>query len=123
VYIGRDALGNTYWEDAQSASSLRTRWVKYADTDYDATEVPPDWFGWLHASSDAPPSKVPHEHPVYEIQPRIGEANLALERPITAMHPAVYMPKGYAKHPHRQTWEFLKRWDPARSAGRPKASA
>jgi len=40
----------------------RNRWVIYADKvglNYDASQVPPEWFGWLHYKTDLPPHKDP----------------------------------------------------------------
>jgi len=39
----------------------RNRWVEYADRvylDYDGSQVPAEWFGWLHYKTDLPPHKV-----------------------------------------------------------------
>lgn len=39
----------------------RNRWVEYADEiwlNYDGSQVPAEWFGWLHYKTDLPPFKV-----------------------------------------------------------------
>lgn len=40
----------------------RNRWVIYAERvgmNYDGSQVPPEWFGWLHYKTDLPPDKDP----------------------------------------------------------------
>lgn len=43
-------------------SKGRNRWVIYADKvglNYDGSQVPAEWFGWLHYKTDLPPNKDP----------------------------------------------------------------
>ncbi|XP_050728827.1 NADH dehydrogenase [ubiquinone] 1 alpha subcomplex subunit 12-like [Eriocheir sinensis] len=59
--VGEDALGNKYYENKQLTLG-RNRWVIYnpsVGTDYDASMVPAEWFGWLHHKTDQPPTVVP----------------------------------------------------------------
>lgn len=52
--IGRDADGNTYFEDKRGKLGDRVkRWVVYAGQP-DPTAVPPEWHAWLHHTTDAP---------------------------------------------------------------------
>ncbi len=53
--VGDDALGNVYFQakKAEPDGHYR-RWVMYGGSN-DASGVPPEWHGWLHNSSDAPP--------------------------------------------------------------------
>jgi NADH:ubiquinone oxidoreductase subunit len=52
--VGRDAVGNTYYENKRKAASGRTRrWVVYAG-EAEATAVPPEWHSWMHYTTDAP---------------------------------------------------------------------
>ncbi|MDA8250065.1 MAG: NADH:ubiquinone oxidoreductase subunit NDUFA12 [Rhodospirillales bacterium] len=52
--VGRDAAGNTYYEDRRARPGLRPRrWVMYAGPD-DPSAVPPEWHAWLHHMTDAP---------------------------------------------------------------------
>ncbi|XP_077540238.1 NADH dehydrogenase (ubiquinone) B17.2 subunit [Haemaphysalis longicornis] len=57
--VGVDKLGNKYYED-NTFFYGRNRWVEYADhyyMDYDGSQVPSEWHGWLHYSTDIPPTK------------------------------------------------------------------
>ncbi|XP_015523169.1 probable NADH dehydrogenase [ubiquinone] 1 alpha subcomplex subunit 12 [Neodiprion pinetum] len=59
--IGEDKYGNRYFENNMHFYG-RNRWVEYADhvgLDYNASQVPPEWFGWLHYKTDLPPYKDP----------------------------------------------------------------
>jgi NADH:ubiquinone oxidoreductase 17.2 kD subunit len=41
--------------------SGRNRWVEYSEKvhlDYDASQIPAEWFGWIHYRTDLPPHKV-----------------------------------------------------------------
>ncbi len=59
--VGEDAIGNVYY---QTKGGVR-RWVIY-NGEIEASRVSPDWHGWLHFTFDAPPSKVPLTHKVWE---------------------------------------------------------
>ncbi|CAD6196146.1 unnamed protein product [Caenorhabditis auriculariae] len=57
-HVGTDKFGNRYYED-NSYFIPRNRWVEFPDKvwlDYDASQVPPDWHGWLHHITDDPPT-------------------------------------------------------------------
>lgn len=58
--VGADSFGNRYFEsrDTKSYDGRKRRWVLYNGY-VDASKVPPDWFSWLHYTSDAPPSEAP----------------------------------------------------------------
>ncbi|KYM79897.1 putative NADH dehydrogenase [ubiquinone] 1 alpha subcomplex subunit 12 [Atta colombica] len=59
--VGEDKYGNRYYENNIHFIG-RNRWVIYADKvglNYDGSQVPPEWFGWLHYKTDLPP----HEDP------------------------------------------------------------
>lgn len=56
--VGADKYGNKYFEDL-SYFFGRSRWVEYAsykNLEFDASQVPPEWFGWLHYRNDYPPN-------------------------------------------------------------------
>lgn len=45
----------------------RNRWVEYADKvkmDYDGSQIPAEWHGWMHYTTDIPPTTAPP--PVYK---------------------------------------------------------
>uniref|UniRef100_A0A023FWM0 NADH dehydrogenase [ubiquinone] 1 alpha subcomplex subunit 12 n=1 Tax=Amblyomma parvum TaxID=251391 RepID=A0A023FWM0_AMBPA len=59
--VGVDKLGNKYYEDNRFFFG-RNRWVEYADhyyLNYDGSQVPAEWHGWLHYTTDLPPTKAP----------------------------------------------------------------
>ncbi len=52
VKVGEDAMGSRYFRSRDS----KRRWVIYAGPN-DASNVPPEWHGWLHGTHDALPSE------------------------------------------------------------------
>jgi NADH:ubiquinone oxidoreductase subunit len=53
--VGTDVEGNRYFQDKRViAGRRRKRWVMY-NGEAEASRVPPDWHGWLHHTTDAPP--------------------------------------------------------------------
>ncbi|KAL1132503.1 hypothetical protein AAG570_010458 [Ranatra chinensis] len=59
--VGEDKYGNKYYENKMYFYG-RSRWVEYADhyfLDYDGSQVPAEWFGWLHYKTDY----LPHQDP------------------------------------------------------------
>jgi NADH:ubiquinone oxidoreductase subunit len=59
--VGADKYGNKYFENNQYFYG-RNRWVEYAakvGVEYDGSQVPAEWFGWLHYKTDDPPTKKP----------------------------------------------------------------
>lgn len=54
--VGTDELGNVYYRAAPRKGYKRERrWVMYKDTP-EASNVPPEWHGWLHHQTDSVPS-------------------------------------------------------------------
>ncbi|CAG4949859.1 unnamed protein product [Parnassius apollo] len=61
VLVGEDKFGNKYYENPRYFYG-RNRWVEYSDKynmDYDGSQVPAEWFGWLHYKTDLPPHMDP----------------------------------------------------------------
>ncbi|KAI6646590.1 hypothetical protein LOD99_12711 [Oopsacas minuta] len=56
--VGEDANGNKYYENLRYQFG-RHRFVDYKLKEFDASQVPPEWHGWLHYMTDNPPTKVP----------------------------------------------------------------
>jgi NADH:ubiquinone oxidoreductase subunit len=53
-FIGRDSLGNQYFErPGRPGTTRRRRWVVYAGPD-DASVIGPEWHAWLHHLTDKP---------------------------------------------------------------------
>ena len=55
--VGTDSAGNTYYEERRGVPGRRVRrWVDYAGA-VEATNIPPEWHGWMHHTTDAPLSE------------------------------------------------------------------
>ncbi|PSN50581.1 putative NADH dehydrogenase [ubiquinone] 1 alpha subcomplex subunit 12 [Blattella germanica] len=60
--VGEDKYGNEYYEDNYYFLG-RNRWVEYSEEvhlDYDASQIPVEWFGWIHNKTDLTPDKDPN---------------------------------------------------------------
>jgi NADH:ubiquinone oxidoreductase subunit len=57
-FVGQDELGNSYYRTKggaiHSQLGFQRRWVIYNGIS-DGSLTPPDWYGWLHHTSDVPP--------------------------------------------------------------------
>ena len=61
VFIGKDELGNSYYEAKDTKDSYdgrKRRYVVYNGY-AEASKVSPDWHGWLHHTFDEPPTVEP----------------------------------------------------------------
>ncbi|KAF4619619.1 hypothetical protein D9613_005431 [Agrocybe pediades] len=61
TYIGKDQFGNRYYENRNAEEEIpgRHRWVDFAQHDYNATQVPPEWHSWIqHIRKDPPTNDV-----------------------------------------------------------------
>ncbi|XP_053621477.1 probable NADH dehydrogenase [ubiquinone] 1 alpha subcomplex subunit 12 [Plodia interpunctella] len=61
VLVGEDKYGNKYYENPRYFYG-RNRWVEYSDKynmNYDGSQIPADWYGWMHYKTDLPPHKDP----------------------------------------------------------------
>eukprot|EP00118_Oscarella_pearsei_P005519 m.25426 g.25426 ORF g.25426 m.25426 type:complete len:146 (+) comp28802_c0_seq1:2-439(+) len=57
--VGTDDYGNKYYENNDYIWS-RHRWVDFGKwKGFDASQVPPEWHGWLHSMTDDLPTRVP----------------------------------------------------------------
>ncbi|KAF7992835.1 hypothetical protein HCN44_005179 [Aphidius gifuensis] len=59
--VGEDKYGNKYYENNYFFYG-RNRWIIYNELvhmDYDASQVPAEWYGWLHYKTDL----LPHNDP------------------------------------------------------------
>ncbi|XP_022205031.1 probable NADH dehydrogenase [ubiquinone] 1 alpha subcomplex subunit 12 [Nilaparvata lugens] len=60
--VGVDKYGNKYYENNAHFVG-RNRWVEYADhywLDYNASQIPAEWYGWMHYKTDLIPTKDPN---------------------------------------------------------------
>lgn len=58
-FVGRDIYGNKYYEVTEPSNTIhcRNRFIIYNDlSDYDASEIPAEWYSWLHKTIDKPPT-------------------------------------------------------------------
>ncbi|GLV36654.1 NADH dehydrogenase (ubiquinone) B17.2 subunit [Carabus blaptoides fortunei] len=59
--VGTDKYGNKYFTNPRYFYG-RNRWVEYAPKygmDYDGSQVPAEWYGWLHYKTDLLPNEDP----------------------------------------------------------------
>jgi NADH:ubiquinone oxidoreductase subunit len=58
--VGEDEFGNCYYRTRggvkDPALGFERRWVIYADY-AEASMIPPGWHGWMHHTTDVPPSR------------------------------------------------------------------
>ena len=61
--VGEDDFGNVYYVQSKGVGPLGMprRWVIYRDG-AEATNVPPEWHGWLHYTTDQPPVDDDYAH-------------------------------------------------------------
>ena len=68
VFIGKDALGNSYYEAKDTKDSYdgrKRRYVVYNGY-AEASKVSPDWHGWLHHTFEEPPTVEPLKRQSWE---------------------------------------------------------
>ena len=57
TYVGEDQFGNRYYKArARKNYTHERRWVVYGTDHVEASEVPPEFHGWLHHQTDTFPS-------------------------------------------------------------------
>lgn len=57
TYMGTDGAGNRYYENRVDYPFGQHRWVEPADiNNFDSTQVPPEWHGWMMHMNDATPT-------------------------------------------------------------------
>jgi NADH:ubiquinone oxidoreductase subunit len=56
--VGKDEMGNRYYVQRKGVGPLGVprRWVIYA-TGAEASNISPDWHGWMHYTVDVPPTE------------------------------------------------------------------
>ena len=58
TYVGSDHFGNKYYRaKARRGYNRERRWIKYASGDVEASQVPPEFHGWMHHQTDIFPSE------------------------------------------------------------------
>lgn len=59
--VGEDKYGNRYFSNPRYFYGTN-RWVEYAEhqrLDYDGSQIPAEWFGWMHYKTDLLPKEEP----------------------------------------------------------------
>ncbi|MEM8791428.1 MAG: NADH:ubiquinone oxidoreductase subunit NDUFA12 [Pseudomonadota bacterium] len=84
--VGEDEMGNVFYQ----TSDGKRRWVIYAK-EAEASNVSPDWHGWLHHTFDDPPSEAPLPRKAWEKdhQPNLTGSDGAYRPPGSVLTPAV----------------------------------
>ncbi|KAJ3805588.1 NDUFA12-domain-containing protein [Lentinula lateritia] len=61
VHVGTDQFGNRYFENMNGDEEIpgRQRWVDFAQHEYHASQVPPEWHSWIHHIRKDPPTNDP----------------------------------------------------------------
>lgn len=68
VFVGKDELGNSYYEAKDTKDSYdgrKRRYVVYNGY-AEASKVSPDWHGWLHHTFEEPPTVEPLKRQSWE---------------------------------------------------------
>lgn len=59
--VGVDRAGNRYYENTEEYKHAQHRWFEPPGLrcwfDVDASEISPEWYGWLHQTTDDPPTE------------------------------------------------------------------
>ncbi|ONK71534.1 uncharacterized protein A4U43_C04F9630, partial [Asparagus officinalis] len=107
--VGVDKFGNKYYEKLEDTQFGRHRWVEYAKKGrYDASQVPPEWHGWLHYMTDHTGDEVLLLKPSrYGLEHR---ENLTGEGYEYANHS-----KGRLPYPGQRDWSCYEPWQPTKT--------
>ncbi|WRX35209.1 NADH dehydrogenase [ubiquinone] 1 alpha subcomplex subunit 12 - like 2 [Theobroma cacao] len=110
--VGVDKFGNKYYEKLGDTQCGRHRWVEYAKKDrYDASQVPPEWHGWLHCITDHTGDEA---SPLLMLKPkRYGvehKENLSGKG-----NEFIYHSKGHALNPGQRDWTRYQPWQPTKA--------
>jgi len=79
VKVGEDAAGNIFYKTKDG----KRRWVIYK-SESEASQISPEWHGWLHHTWNEPPTEVPLAHKPWE----------APHQPNLTGTPGAYVPAG-----------------------------
>lgn len=106
--VGVDKFGNKYYERLEDMQFGRHRWIEYAEKDrYNASQVPPEWHGWLHFITDHTGDELLMLRPKrYGVEHR---ENLSGEG-----EEFIYHSKGHALNPGQKNWTRYQPWQPSK---------
>ncbi|KAI5657411.1 hypothetical protein M9H77_26204 [Catharanthus roseus] len=99
--VGVDKFGNKYYEKLGDTQYGRHRWVEYASKDrYNASQVPPEWHGWLHFITDHTGDELlllkPKRYGIEHKENLSGEGDQY-----------IYHSKGHSLNPGQRDWTSL----------------
>ncbi|KAK4789392.1 hypothetical protein SAY86_020711 [Trapa natans] len=108
--VGVDKFGNKYYENT-TVQYGRHRWVEFAEKSrYNASQVPPEWHGWLHHITDHTGDELlmlkPKRYGVEHRENFSGEGD-----------EFIYHSKGHALNPGQRDWTRYQPWQPAKTTG------
>jgi NADH:ubiquinone oxidoreductase subunit len=81
---GKDQFGNQYYRAKPRKNyNHERRWIRYASGNVEASEVPPEFHGWLHHQTNDFPSKVAGYRKPWQKEhtPNLTGTNLAYQPP------------------------------------------
>jgi len=104
--VGVDKFGNKYYEKLQDTQHGRHRWVEYAEKDrYNASQVPPEWHGWLHHITDSTGDQLlARKTARYLVEHKQNYSGEGEE--------LIYHSKGHALNPGQRDWTRYQPWEP-----------
>ena len=97
VKVGEDDLGNIYYHTRDG----KRRWVIYA-AESEASQIGPEWHGWLHHTWDEPPTKAPLARKAWETP----------HQPNLTGTPAAWVPPGSLRRPDPAPRRDYDAWQP-----------
>ncbi|XP_022996140.1 probable NADH dehydrogenase [ubiquinone] 1 alpha subcomplex subunit 12 [Cucurbita maxima] len=108
--VGVDKFGNKYYQKLDEETQYgRHRWVEYAEKGrYNASQVPPEWHGWLHYITDHTGDELlmlkPSRYGIEHKENFSGEGE-----------ELIYHSKGHALNPGQRDWTRYQSWQPTKS--------
>ncbi|KAL7611210.1 probable NADH dehydrogenase [ubiquinone] 1 alpha subcomplex subunit 12 [Lactuca sativa] len=107
--VGVDKVGNKYYEKLHQTQYGRHRWVEYASKDrYNASQVPPEWHGWLHFITDHTGDELlmlkPKRYGLDHKENFSGEGD-----------EYIYHSKGHTLNPGQRDWTRYQSWQPTKT--------
>ncbi|KAL6291810.1 hypothetical protein ACE6H2_009320 [Prunus campanulata] len=105
--VGVDKIGNKYYEKLDTQYG-RHRWVEYAEKGrYNASQVPPEWHGWLHYITDLNWLQLlmlrPKRYGIEHKENFTGEGD-----------EFIYHSKGHSLNPGQRDWTRYQPWQPTK---------
>ncbi|PWA99008.1 NADH:ubiquinone oxidoreductase, 17.2kDa subunit [Artemisia annua] len=107
--VGVDKFGNKYYQKLENTQYGRHRWVEYASKDrYNASQVPPEWHGWLHFVTDHTGDELlmlkPKRYGLDHKENSTGEGD-----------EYIYHSKGHTLNPGQRDWTRYQSWQPTKT--------